>query len=281
MRKEILPLVICLWMVSCSPRYMYSPSAQNIPVLKKAGDSKIAANYSNNLTGGDTYNNNNAPINDVSKARGYDLQAAVAITDNFAVQANRYYRSEQNGDYNSAIKYKRRLTEFGAGYYMPFKMKRKTAIFQIFGGVGFGKFNFTDNGIDNNGATVSKFHNDDILKFYLQPAITFQIKEIINISVSSRISIINYKNIQTNYTTDELNSHDLSRLGLISHAFWEPAFTQNFHIKSVPGLMLEYQFGLSLPLTQEPVNYHPLNFAIGLAFDVPKLFKPSVAADRN
>lgn len=274
MRKEIFPLVICLWMISCStPRYMYSPSAQNIPVLVKAGDSKLAANYSNNLTGDNTYEDNYTGRKEISKAYGYDLQAAVAITNNFAIQANQFYRKEQNADYNTVLRYKRRLTELGIGYFKPFKRKRKTIIFEVFGGVGFGKFNLQDNGLDNSGAPYTKYHNDDILKIYVQPAIIFKIRENLNIAVSGRLSFVNYNNIQTNYTKDELNSYDLDRLSYTNFAYWEPSFTQSFGIKSVPGLLLEYQFGLSLPLTQGTVNYHPVNFSVGLAFDMPKLFK--------
>ncbi len=280
MRKEIILLVICLWMISCStPRYIYSPSAQNIPVLVKAGDSKLAANYSNNISGGRTYDNNYSGRTEVNKSYGYDLQAAVAVTNNFAVQANLFYRKEQNGDYSTTLRYKRRLTELGIGYFKSFKRKRKTVIFQVFGGVGFGKFNLNDNGEDYNGVPYSRFHNDDIFKVYVQPAIIFKIRENLNISVSSRLSFVNYNNIQTNYTTDELRDYELSRLSYTNFAFWEPSFTQSFGIKSVPGLLLEYQFGLSLPLTQGPINYHPLNFSVGLAFDIPKLFRAGNKAE--
>ncbi|MEI9958043.1 MAG: hypothetical protein WDM90_17465 [Ferruginibacter sp.] len=48
----LLCIACCLLLFSCyTPRYVYSPSAHNVPVLLKKGDSKIAANYSANLAG--------------------------------------------------------------------------------------------------------------------------------------------------------------------------------------------------------------------------------------
>src|SRR5205085_216186 len=112
---SILLLVLC--MASCySPRYVYSPSAQNIPLLNKKNDYKLAGYYSGG-SGLVKYNNN--------YARGIDLQTAYAFSDHFGVMLNEYLRWEKNGgnnDFyipdNSTIKYKRSLTELGVGYFV-------------------------------------------------------------------------------------------------------------------------------------------------------------------
>ena len=80
-----------LLFITCScttPRYIYSPSAQNVPVLTKKGDSKLGGVYSTNFVGEEK---RDGKVID-NRSRGYDLHAAVAITDNFAVQAGHFYR---------------------------------------------------------------------------------------------------------------------------------------------------------------------------------------------
>src|SRR5436190_23184980 len=97
MKKLLIPgfsfVSLIIITASCNThRYIYSPSAHNVPVLTKKGDSKIAGVYSTNFNGQQTRDGES--INNLS--RGFDLQGAVAITDNFAVQANYYYRWEKS-----------------------------------------------------------------------------------------------------------------------------------------------------------------------------------------
>jgi hypothetical protein len=78
---------------SCyTPRYVYSPTAHNVPVLVKKGDSKLAVNYSANLGG----NSENVNAVTAGTSDGYDLQAAYAFTRHWAIQVNYYHRKEIN-----------------------------------------------------------------------------------------------------------------------------------------------------------------------------------------
>ena len=71
-----------LLLSSCyTPRYVYSPSAHNVPLFSKKNDSKIAANYSSNLSLANSSENEN-------DSYGFDLQGAYAISDHWALQAN-------------------------------------------------------------------------------------------------------------------------------------------------------------------------------------------------
>ena len=114
-KKRILfVLLILVILASCNtPRYAYSPSAHNVPVLAKKGDSKLGAVYSTNFAGerdidGETVD---------ERTRGIDVHGAVAISDHFAIQAAYFYRWEKTtgGNDTATIRYNRNLGEFGIG----------------------------------------------------------------------------------------------------------------------------------------------------------------------
>ncbi|MEO6255108.1 MAG: hypothetical protein ABIO79_17500 [Ferruginibacter sp.] len=119
----IFVFVSIIFMASCNtPRYIYSPSAHNVPVLTKKGDSKIGAVYSTNAVEQETKDG----VEIDNRTRGFDLQGAVAVTNNFAIQASHFYRWEktEGGPDSITIRYKRNLTEVGFGYYMPINEKK-------------------------------------------------------------------------------------------------------------------------------------------------------------
>lgn len=271
MRKNLLPafifICITIFAASCDiPRYIYSPSAHNVPVLTKKGDSKIGAVYSTNATGQEKYED--VKIDNYS--RGYDLNGAVAITNNLAVQANHFYRWEKaaGGAHNITLKYKRNLTEIGLGYYLPINDKKKV-FFQAFAGVGLGRFSFTD-----VNPTASYFHQANITKIYLQPAVLFKSEGSFTTSVAVRFSGINYSRVKTNYTEMELRSHHLEDLSTKAKWFFEPATVSSFGFKGLPGLRFEVQGGLSFLTSRNYyIEYRKFNLSIGTWIDVGSLFK--------
>ncbi|MEO5893018.1 MAG: hypothetical protein ABIQ31_22400 [Ferruginibacter sp.] len=278
-----LLVAISIFFVSCNtPRYMYSPSAHNVPVLVKQGDSKLAANYSTDLSDDPLTGNSSSGYQ--RKSHGFDLQGAVAITDHFAIQANYFNRSERNRDsessYDSAdIRYKRHLTEIGFGYLKSMH-RRDKVMFQLFAGVGKGSFSFIDNGKDINNVFYTKNHRADVLKVYVQPAFLFRPRENFSLAISTRISFINFRNIQTDYMPDELRDYRLDDLEGGYRTFWEPAFTNTFGFNKLPGVKFEYQFGTSVQMSdRRSIDYRGFNFSLGILLDIPKMFKP--ARDKN
>jgi hypothetical protein len=269
MKKNLLPalIFICATIIAAScntPRYIYSPSAHNVPVLTKKGDSKLGAVYSTNAVGQETKDG----VKIDNRSRGYDLQGAVAITNNFAIQASHAYRWEktEGGPDSTTIKYKRNLTEIGLGYYLPVNDKGNT-FFQVFAGAGLGKFSFTD--VDK---TASNYHQANITKIYLQPAILFKSKGSFTTSVALRFSGINYSNIKTSYSASQLNDYHLDDLTGRMKWFFEPATVSSFGFKGVPGLRFEVQGGLSFLMARNYVDYRKFNFSIGTWVDMGKLF---------
>ncbi|MEO6731886.1 MAG: hypothetical protein ABIN01_11775 [Ferruginibacter sp.] len=275
--------MLAIFLASCTvPRYMYSPSAQNVPVLVKQGDSKLSANYSTDFTGSPFGTSSNGTYN---KNEGLDLQGAVALTNNFAIQANYFNRRER--DYtdrenpkNSGINYKRELTEIGIGYFNSMH-RRDKVMFQIFGGVGKGAFSFTDQVTDFTSPLVTKHHSADVFKIYFQPAFIFRVRENFGLSVSTRFSIIKFSNIQTDYTVLQLDDYRLRHLDYGSHVFFEPAFTNTFGFNKLPGVKFQYQILAALRISEPFIDHRSFNFSVGMLLDVSKLFKPAQAGEKN
>ncbi len=276
--------LVTILISSCyTPRYMYSPAAHNVPVLVKQGDSKLAANYSSDLSGNPFTSTDGA--RERKKSEGYDLQGAVAVTNHFAIQANYFNRTERNkGDEgnldNSVINYRRKLTEFGLGYFSSIH-RRDKVMFQVFAGAGKGHFKFTDVGNDLNSIPYTRFHQADIIKFYVQPAFTFRVRDNFALSVSSRHSFINFSNIRTDYSPLELQDYQLEDLEFGYRAFWEPGFTNTIGFNKLPGLKLEYQLSTALLVSQRTIDYRSFNFSLGLVLDIPKLFAPVPGEGKN
>lgn len=265
-------------MVSCyTPRYVYSPSAVNAPAFTKKGDSKLSAAFSSNVSGRNIGDN---------KSRGYDLQAAYAISNHLAIQSDFYHRKEKNGgsyDLNfdsSEIRYQRYLTGFGLGYYKLLD-RNKQAVLQVFGGIAFGKFSFTDNGRKRNNVYYSNFHEADVTKIYLQPAFILHSKGSFIASLVSRFSLVSFNHIHTDYNAFDLDNYKLDSIGSQHHFFWEPAMLYSFGNRHLPGLQFEVQTGLSLLQSNDFIDYRSFNLSLALVFDLPKLLAKKVSVAKK
>ncbi len=262
---------------------MYSPAAHNVPVFAKKGDSKLAVNYSFNPTASTVKEN----VPTKGKARGFDAQAAYAISKHWAMQLNYFNRTERNaGDFDAGardsvvINYRRKLTEIGVGYFHVLNNNNQ-AVFQIFAGTGFGEFKFTDNGRDFNSGYRSRFHSMRILKLFIQPAFMLRFKNNFSTAISSRHSIVYFKKINTNYNQTELNNYKLDSLSYSPRLFWEPSMLNSFGIKKLPGVQVEFQAGFAFLLSRRFVDARAFNFSAGLLFDLPKLFSNSRHSSKN
>ncbi len=136
-------IFILLTYSSCySPRYVYSPSTQNIPLLSQKGDSKLGGYFTSgggsSKFGYTTWQSYN---------RGLDVHIAYALSDNIGIMINKHNRWEKNNganDFNAGdsavVKYNRGLTEIAAGYFTSLQKENKNTFFQVFAGLAWGKF---------------------------------------------------------------------------------------------------------------------------------------------
>ncbi|MBS1510111.1 MAG: hypothetical protein JST86_04675 [Bacteroidetes bacterium] len=281
------PAIVCsaaVLMSSCyTPRYVYSPAAHNVPVFTQKGETKLAANYSVNLN--DNTVKENVPTK--QKARGYDLQSAVAVTNHWAIQGNFYHRKERNaGDFDNNLKdsvvinYTRNLGEVGIGYFHGLA-QNQLAVAQIFVGMGWGKFSFTDNGRDQNNVYRSRYFSSGVTKVFIQPSFTIRSRHQFAASLSSRVSFIWFHHIQTDYNAAEMSNYNLDSLNYSPRVFWEPATVYRFGFRKLPGMQLEFQAGLAFLASARFVDARAFNFSGGLLFDLPKLFANNHHSSKN
>jgi len=266
--------LLSILMISCrTPRFIYSPAPPNNPYFREKGESKLAAYYS---TGADAneltseYNN------------GLDLQAAYAVSDHFALTADYFKRNEKDGIYEydrtyfdtSVVRYDRHLTNFGLGYYTPITNDKKITI-NIFSGLGFGKYSFTDNGF-NNGVGYHRDYSSDMSKWYIQPSINFFVGNYFRTGLISKISFVHFTDIQTSYTPDELSYLDLDRLSGKTLSFFEGTWNMQVSFKNMQWFNLDGGFTLSSdPFVNNETNLEARNFnaSIGVSLDFSKVKK--------
>ena len=268
----ILLLLICLTIISCrTPRFVYSPAPPNNPYFRERGESKLAAYYS---TGADA----NELTNEYNN--GFDLQGAYAVSDHFALTADYFKRSEKDGIYEdnrtyfdtSLVRYKRRLTSIGAGYFTPITNDRKITM-NIYGGLGFGKYSFSDDGFDN-GAGYHRDYSSDMTKWYIQPSINFFVGNYFRTGLISKVSWVRFNDIETSYTSAELSYLDLDRLPGRTLRFFEATWNVQVSFRNKNWFYLDGGFTFSSdPFVNDDTNLEARNFnaSIGISLDLSKI----------
>lgn len=264
--KHLVYISFSVLLISCySPRYVYSPSTQNIPSLSAKKDFTMAGFFAANAGGPHNVGN------DPNTSLGLDLHTAYALTNHIALMANQYARWEKNengNDYFSgdslSIRYKRSLTEIGAGYFTP--IANNSTILQIFAGTAFGKFRIHEKSI-KSGSSFTRFHESGVTKLFIQPSLIAGIHRNFTAAFSLRFSAIMYHNIQTDYSAAELDDYFLSGISQSPVFFWEPAMNFTFGFKEIKKIKFQLQAGFSVLMNRRFVDYRSLNFGAGIVSD--------------
>lgn len=267
MPKGLMIVLIVLFFSSCySPRYVYSPATQNIPLLCKKNDIKVGGYIATGLNSNDLALYNNA------SNFGIDLHGAYAFTNHFAGMINYYNRWERNGGDNDVVagdsitvKYKRNLVEFGGGYFSA--LENENSSFQLFAGMAFGKFQINESNAQNR-ISASRFHNSNITKVFIQPAIISGVHKRFTASFSLRFTMVYYNHISTDYSSSELKTYFLTDLSSSPVFFWEPAMDYVFGFKRFPGVKLDMQTGFSVLINRRFVDYRTINLSLGVTSDL-------------
>src|SRR6185312_13632358 len=174
MKVAILLVSASLYLLSCyAPRYVYSPSTQNIPLLHKKNDLEFSGFYGGAV---------NAFKEKGNSINGFDLHGSWAVSNHFAIMLNESFGWEKNRDNDSffpndssLLKYKRNFTELGIGYFTPVAYNEKMQ-FQLFGGLALGSSDISDDYISNT-LHEDKYHNSSVTKIFIQPAIIYNLSK--------------------------------------------------------------------------------------------------------
>lgn len=254
------------YLCSCySPRYVYSPSTQNIPLLHKKNDLEFSAFYAGSINVFNEKGNSN---------QGLDIQAAWAFSNHFAAVLNESLRWEKDGGNDSffpgdtsLLSYKRNFTEIGTGYFTSPGYNQKMQ-FQVFGGVAFGSSDISDKYISNNVQT-NKYHNSNVTKIFIQPAVIYSPEKNFSTALTSRFTAVIFTHIHTNYTSGELDNYILDSLTVSPVYFWEPAVSYTFGFKKLP-IKLRIQGSISVLLNHRFVEHRTGIVSLGIIADLPK-----------
>ncbi|MEP6948854.1 MAG: hypothetical protein ABI863_06255 [Ginsengibacter sp.] len=259
-----------------SPRYVYSPATQNIPLLNKKNDLELSAFYAGSIDAFEKKGNYN---------RGIDLQTAWAISNHFAVILNESARWEKNGgndsffpNDSSFLSYKRNFTEIGLGYFSPAKNNKKMQ-FQVFGGAASGSSKIYDD-FTSNSTHVNKYHYSRVTKIFIQPAIMYSLFKNFSTALSSRFTEVIFSHIRTNYTPTELDNYILDSIAVSPVFFWEPAVSYTFGFKKFP-VKFQIQGSITVLLNHRFVEHRNANIGIGLTCDFPKKTRRKPAASND
>lgn len=232
--NQILPLsLVAVIMGACSPLY-YSPNTQNVPMLKEKGE--VAVNVTGNTT-------------------RFELQGAYAVSDNQAAMFNlgvfpRKGSTTANGGSGNFI-------EGGYGYYKPLSNDWR---FETFGLLGFGS-------LENHfPSTVTSHPNTDgkitanLFKIGIQPAIGYNHKNF-NFIISTRLSSLNYSNIQGNLFYNGMNQQSFLESAK-SNLLFEPAITLRAGGENIK---FQAQYIWSYNMTRGDLNMNKNVLTLGFA----------------
>jgi hypothetical protein len=276
--KIIISLfIISMSMHACySPRYVYNPPTQNIPLLNKKNDLELSAFYAGSINAFKEKGNYN---------RGFDLHAAWAVSNHFAVMLNESVRWEKNGgndsffpNDSSFLSYKRNFTELGAAYFTSAGNNKKLQ-FQVFSGAAFGSSKIFDDFISNT-IQVNKYHYSSVTKIFIQPALIYSLFKTFSTAFSSRFTEVLFTHIRTNYTSAELNNYVLDSISVSPVFFWEPAVNYTFSFKKFP-VKFQIQGSITVLLNHRFVEHRNTNIGIGLIYKFPNNTKNKQAASNN
>ena len=279
MKISLAISVITIFLLSSceSPRYIYAVTPQNLPSLKKKGDFQADAFYSTNGT--------TSYVDDTESSHysnGIDGNAAVAITNHLAITGSLGYRWEKNqydGYYDgisnlsaAGVKYYRMNWEVGTGYYSSIHRQDKV-FFQIFGGVGTGRYSIDDKGFlydPNTGSSASytRFHNSNVFRFYLHPAVHFYFNEYFSMAVAGKMTNIHYSDIRTDYSLVEQQNYRLQDLDGKTFTMFEPCIDLKLRIPGAEWIAPHMQFTFSTYL--QSYDTRKANASFGITIMTPK-----------
>lgn len=229
---------------------MYVPTMQNVPLLQEKNEVRATLGLSN-------------------------LQGAYAVTDNIGVIANGYYSNVTSVFDQNSIVYsyttERNIfhIEAGGGY---FKKLSDNAIFECYGGLGFGNSSFKKFDSDSLSAlpVLKSTFFTKTARFFVQPSIGYTIDNF-DVAFSTRFIVQNYYGVDTSGFT-KIDLYDNKLLNIDQpFLFMEPAITLRFGYKY---LKFHAQAIFSYKYNVDRLNYMPFVFNVGIHVNIADRLMP-------
>ncbi len=276
-----------LFFHSCTvPKTVYSPPTANLLRPDAKGNAGVAVNYSTT-----------APLfpSKTVTSGGIDLQTTYGISNKIALRADLYYKKESDKrdnpdslyilDYKN--KYQRQGFDISAGFYR-LGNKKSTVSFQLFAGIGLGKFKleqtiYRADDVYYSATPGSYYHNMSYFKGFVQPSLVVKPGDLIALSFATRLSLISFSHIKTDLLF--LEREPLGSVSQKSSFFSDFIFQTDFGFPKLRGIRFQGQTGItklnttfksSDPSTEyfsdAKYKYNRFWLALGVVADVNKLF---------
>ncbi len=226
-RWSVLSVQFVLLLVGCAP--VYVPNVRNAPLFTKAGEFQGSMMYGT----GDL-----------------DVQAAVAVTDNFALMGNYSYGNRNTDSMKQTDYHKHQFYEGAIGYYK----NDKSFCFEVF--LGYGKGEASSYGYYSIFSTT----NDQLAKgkytrIFLQPSFGFN-KKVVNVAFTPRVSWVDFTEFSSSLNTNKIDPSP--------RVFFEPAVTAKFNFLD-NRFFGTVQVGVSTPINGDVIfDYERINISTGL-----------------
>ena len=225
----LLTLLIVILLAGCAP--VYIPNVRNAPLFTKAGEFQGSMMYGTS---------------------DLDLQAAVAVTNNFALMGNYSYGNRNTDSVNQRHYHKHQFYEGAIGYYK----NDKSFCFEIFLGYGQGEASsYGDYSIFSS--TKPELAKGKYSRVFLQPSFGFN-KKVVNVAFTPRISWVDFSEFS--------NVNSTKALDLSPRVFFEPAITARFNFLD-NRFFANIQVGVATPVNGDIIfDYEGVTISTGLGF---------------
>lgn len=266
-----------LLFLSCTAsKYAYTPTTANLLQVQGKNDFKAAVNYATASA--------SSSVEEKKSSNGIDIQTAYAVNNKIVVKADGYFKAEenrtvsnQNGIPKEKISYKKQGIELSVGCNNFSKNKKRTA-FQVFGGIGTGKFSFTSR--YNNGSP-DNYHNMNYFKAFVQPSYTFFVSKKYDISLAGKLNMLRFSKVTTDYPN--LLAIPLGYIDTKPNFFIDFVMQHQFGFSKLPALDFQVQLGITSLATsfsspennfaKEKYDYNNSWFAVGAILNVREILK--------
>jgi hypothetical protein len=224
-------LASLLFLMACAPKY-YSPNAQNVPLLRSAGEGSVGASIN-------------------PEANRADARGAFAVGRSIGLMANAsmyFPRDDDSGNGGRGG-----LFEVGAGYFRPMA---HNFVFETYGLLAYG-------GLENHFETVNPNGtlNANLVRVAVQPAIGYRHRWV-EAAFSSRIAMLNYFNVDGDLVRGGESEEEYLRENR-QQFLLEPAVTVR---AGIGVLKAEAQLGRSLNLGDDTFPQDDLWGSLGLVY---------------
>jgi len=207
------------------------------------------------------------------------VKTAYAITDHFGIAAA-YFSGKENDKYNQhsiyddeakSLSYRRKLGEISAGYFS--SVNTRTNLFlELYAGYGLGRNSIKES--YRQPYYGGGFYSNNYDLFFLQPGIALHHKNLFQVGIFLRTSLVSFKNSSTTYTDDILMNKNVRLYELNKHGFvfFQPALSLRLPLSRKGNLNLNTEINGSFNLSAIPIYNRTAIVLMGITYS-PRLKK--------